>query len=191
MQSSLHWFSPFDAPAMFSIAIWPRLTRRTLLAMVAVAPTLRRASAQPSSGDMLAQIIALATDPDTMALDSAGVLRRVAFRGGTPQGREEATRAAWDLLEGALTFGHIELSRGPNGWRLDMLWLLFGLDDEIPLAPLRDAFTKHFGAPRGETMSAQSNTVLRWRGTDRSVRVMADVPGDGDLRVYGVRIGRL
>ena len=176
---------------MCSIAIWRRVTRRTLLAMVAMAPMLHRASARPSSEEMLAQIVALATSPDTIALDSAGILRRVAFRGGTPQGREEATRAAWDLLEGALTFGHIELSRGPNGWRLDLLWLLFGPDDEIPLIPLRDAFTKHFGVPQDETMSAQSNTVLRWRGADRSIRVTADVPGDRDLRVYGVRIGRL
>jgi hypothetical protein len=105
--------------------------------------------------------------------------------------REEATRAIWDLREDALTLGHIELSRGPNGWLLDMLWLLFSPDDEILLAPLRDAFTKHFGAPQDKTMGPQSNTVLRWRGSDRSVRVMADVPGDRDLRVYGVRIGRL
>jgi hypothetical protein len=140
---------------------------------------------------MLAQIIALATGQDTMALDSAGILRRVAFRGGAPQGREEATRATWDLVEGALTFGHIELSRGLNGWRLDLLWLLFSPDDKIPLVPLRDAFTRHFGAPQDVTMSPQSNTTLRWRGPDRLVQIMADVPGDRDLRVYGVRIGRL
>jgi hypothetical protein len=191
MRSSLHRFSPFDASSMFSIAIRPRLTRRALLAMAAMAPTLRRASAQQGSGDVLAQIIALVTNQDTMALDSAGVLRRVAFRGGTPQGREDATRATWDLLEGALTFGHIELSRGPNGWRLDLLWLLFTPDDEIPLAPLREAFTKHFGEPQDVTMSLQSNTTLRWRGSDRLVHIMADVPGDRNLRVYGVRIGRL
>jgi hypothetical protein len=173
---------------MFSI---PICTRRALLAMVAMAPAARRASAQPSFGGMLAQIIALATDQNTMALDAAGVLQRVAFRGGTPQGREEAARATWDLVEGPLTFGHIELSRGPNGWRLDSLWLLFSPDDEIPLAPLRDAFTKHFGAPQDVTMSPQSNTTLRWRGSDRLVQIMADVPGDHDLYVYGVRIGRL
>ena len=176
---------------MSSIVTWPRLTRRTLLALVAMTPALRRASAQPSSGGMLAQIIALATNQDTMALDSAGVLRRVAFRGGTPQGHEEATRATWDLREGALTLGHIELSRGPNGLRLDMLWLLFSPDDEIPLASLRDAFTKHFGAPQDVTPSPQSNTTLRWRGSDRSIQVVADVPGDPDMLVYGVRIGRL
>ena len=176
---------------MCPIAIWPRLTRRTLLAVVAMAPALREASAQRSSEEMLAQIIALATSQDTMALDSAGVLRRVAFRGGTPQGVEEATRATWNLVEGARAFGHIELSRGPNGWHLERLWLLFDSDDEIPLAPLRDAFTKYFGAAQDVTMSPQSNTTLVWRGSDRSVQIVADVPGDRDLRVYAVRIGRL
>jgi hypothetical protein len=167
-----------------------RLTRRTLLAMAALAVSQSRASAQTSSDDMLAQIVALATAPDTMALDDKSISQRLAFRGGKPQGRTEATHAAWDLREGSLTLGHFELSRGANGWRVDVLMLLFSDDDEIALLPLRNALTKHFGAPVDQTMGPGSNTVLSWHGTDRSVRVTADVPGDPHMRVFAVRIGR-
>jgi len=177
--------------AMFAVQIGlRRLTRRTLLAMTALAVSQSRALTQTSSGDMLTEIVALATAPETMALDVNSVLQRLAFRGGTPKGHTEATRAIWDLRDGPLTLGHIELSRGTNGWRVDMVTLLFTDDDEILLPPLRNAFTKRFGAPVDETMGPGSNTVLRWRGTDRSVRVTADVPGDAHMHVYAVRIGK-
>jgi hypothetical protein len=180
-----------EASVMFSVQIGvPRLTRRTLLAMAALAVSQRRASTQTRSGDMLTQIVALATAPDTMALDVSSVSQRLAFRGGKPQARTEATHAAWDLRDGPLTLGHVELSRGTNGWRVDVLLLLFSDDDEIPLLPLRNALTKHFGAPVDQTMGPGSNTVLNWRGTDRSVRVTADVPGDPHMHVFAVRIGR-
>lgn len=167
----------------------PCLTRRTTLVLAVTAVMSRNASTQPVSGDMAANIIALATDANIMTLDPEAILRRVAFRGGTARGGEEANRAVWDLRDEALTLGHIELSRGLNGWRVDALWLLFEGED-VPLTPLRDAFTKHFGMPRNETMSPQSSTVLRWRGADRSVQVTADVPADRELWVYAVRIGR-
>jgi hypothetical protein len=168
----------------------PRLTRRTLLAIAALAASRNRASAQTSSGDMLAQIVALAAAPDTMTLDVSSILQRLAFRGGAPQGHTEARHATWDLRDGPLTLGHIELSRGANGWRVDRLWLLFSIDDEIPLLPLRDALTKHFGASADETMGPGSNAVLYWHGTDRSIRVTADVPGAPHMRVYAVRISK-
>jgi hypothetical protein len=190
-QSKPSHLAIIEGAVMFSVQIGlPRLTRRMLLAMAALAGLQSRASTQTSSDDMLAQIVALATAPDTMALDVSSILQRVAFRGGMPQGHTEATHATWDLRDGPLTLGHIELSRGTNGWRVDGLWLLFTDDDEIPLLPLRNALTKHFGAPVDETMGPGSNAVLRWHSTDRSVRVTADVPGDPHMHVYAVRIGK-
>ena len=180
-----------EASVVFSVEIGlSRLTRRTLLAMAALAVSQSRASTQTRLGDMLAQIVALASAPDTMALDVSSVSQRLAFRGGKLQGHTEATHAAWDLRDGPLTLGHIELSRGTNGWRVDMLMLLFSDDDEIPLLPLRKALTEHFGAPIDQTMGPGSNTVLSWHGTDRWVRVTADVPGDPHMHVFAVRIGR-
>lgn len=176
---------------MFAVQIGLRgLTRRMLLAMAALAVSQNRALTQTSSGDMLTEIVALATAPETMALDGSSVLQRLAFRGGTPKVHAEATHAIWDLRDGPLTLGHIELSRGANGWHVDVVSLLFTDDDEILLLPLRNALTKHFGAPVDETTGPGSNTVLRWRGTDRSVRVTADVPGDAHMHVYAVRIGK-
>lgn len=168
----------------------PHLTRRAVLAVLALPVDCRRASAG-NSADMVAQIIDIATNAGMMTLAPAELLRRVAFRGGTPTGQEGATSATYYLRDGMRTLGHIVSTRRPTGWRLDLLMLLFGIDDAIPLDPLRDAFSKYFGvSPRDQTMSPRSNTVLQWRGSDRSVRISAGVPGDGAQLVYVVTIAR-
>jgi hypothetical protein len=135
--------------------------------------------------DMVGEIVALCTAADTLTLDPDAALRRMAFRGGTPNPAEKANGLAYNLLKGTLTLGHVELSKTAQGWRVDTLSLLFGDDDKIALAALSEPLTKAFGAPQDATTG---NTVLLWRGSDRVVRVTADVPGSAPMLVYVVTV---
>jgi hypothetical protein len=175
--------------------------------LVAITALLLTAPARArDAAEMMAEIVALATAPDTLMLNPEAMLKRLAFRGGTPKrGPFRAPFAALATATGVSywlvdkpdaeyydTFAEIDLSNKDAGWRAELIVLYFRDDDNLLLTPLGEQLTKAFGAPSDRTPFLQGtpgNTLLRWRGSDRYVEVGADVPGAAEnLRVYDVEI---
>jgi hypothetical protein len=135
---------------------------------------------------MTAEVVALATAPDTLTLDPDTALQRLAFRGGNPKREEVEGGVGYWLKDGFRTFGHVVLAKTSAGWRVKILYLAFEDSDNLLLKSLSEPLTKAFGTPSDQTTG---NTVLLWSGRDRYVRVMADVPGAAEeLRVYVVMV---
>jgi hypothetical protein len=135
-----------------------------------------------------AEIVALITDPDIIKLDPESALRRLSFRGGTPVRSEKPNGVIYELTEDHLTYAHVELSKIANGWQLDTLSLLFGLDSAPSLKALEGPLTAKFGKPRDATTG---NAVWIWQAPDRVIRITADVPGAEDPKVYVATVMRM
>jgi hypothetical protein len=156
--------------------------------VVGAAPVLAPVPALAEEGRApVADIVALCTAADTLALDPDEALRRMAFRGGKPERTEDGNRVTYDLMYGMGRVGHVDLHKTAQGWQVDLLLLAFGDDEKLPLKALSEPLTKAFGAAQDATTG---NTVLMWRGSDRLVRVSADVPGNPNMFVYVVQVAR-
>lgn len=170
----------------FSLRLGP-ITRRIFLGSVALL-ALGRAGARAARSETLlvTATIALVTAGDFLSLDPPQMLQRLAFRGGKPVKTEQPTGAAvYDIRDGVLTYGHVELAKRGDAWRLGTFSVLFSPDEKVPLAAFRDALTPKFGKPADRTTG---NTVLVWTAADRVIRVTADPPGDPAMLVYAVTV---
>jgi hypothetical protein len=173
---------------MFDFSLRLRsITRRALLGGIALL-TLGRAGAGAALSEtpLVAATIALVTAADLLSLGPPQMLQRLAFRGGKPVKTERPDGAAvYDIRDGVLTYGHVELTKRGEAWQLGTLSVLFSPDEKIPLAAFRAALTPKFGEPADRTTG---NTVLVWTATDRVIRVTADPPGDPAMLVYALTI---
>lgn len=175
-----------------------KLSRRSVLCLMTAAAVIRPDSAAlADQAPVLRELIGLATDPATIALDPDDAFRRFAFL-GAPSNRDRGERwsvvyrlnvIAYRLQDGPVTRGSLRFSRVTDGkWELDRALLIFRTGDDIPLDPLQRALTRRFGRPQDVTMTSRSNTMLRWRGVDRIIEISADVPAIVPKHVYGLII---